>query len=113
RAALGVYGSFRVAPRTLSSALFPYTTLFRSRSGAARWRTVPHHGKWGAPESLRSRPPAPSLRPAHRLLPRGGRWWRIRETHSARSEEHTSELQSREKLVCRLPLEKKQRAAHP
>src|SRR5699024_11819895 len=74
------------------SAFFPYTTLFRSRRG------------WG---SRQARPP------------RLHRWWcrsaRHRRTcpytrldgSSARSEEHTSELQSRFDLVCRLLLEKK------
>src|SRR5690606_39527002 len=56
-------------------------------------------------------------RPALRLTPLGGataapRPWRPRRAAAAtevvhRSEEHTSELQSREKLVCRLLLEKK------
>src|SRR3712207_8705765 len=65
------------------STLFPYTTLFRSpintavNTPPARARARPRHG-----------PPACA----------GG---------SARSEEHTSELQSRQYLVCRLLLEKK------
>src|SRR5205809_1184984 len=62
-----------------SSTLFPYTTLFRSHLLAAPDRTPPH--KW-----------APSIR-----APEG----------VSRSEEHTSELQSRLQLVCRLLLEKK------
>src|SRR5207302_5582374 len=59
------------------STLFPYTTLFRS---------------WGARPPSRGRPPC-----------------RCRATArtAGRSEEHTSELQSRENLVCRLLLEKK------
>src|SRR5438874_3563994 len=63
------------------STLFPYTTLFRSRR-----------------RRLRSRPrlPAAARRPG-----RAGR--------SPRSEEHTSELQSRRDLVCRLLLEKKKK----
>src|SRR2546427_6900019 len=63
------------------STLFPYTTLFRShpwhRQGVLAWR--------GA-------------------LPRSARHAR---GHRARSEEHTSELQSQSNLVCRLLLEKK------
>src|SRR2546429_2905454 len=61
--------------------LFPYTTLFRSLPGT--YSTPP-------------RPPASF--PAH--LDRGG-------LRGKRSEEHTSELQSRLHLVCRLLLEKK------
>src|SRR3712207_8971137 len=79
------------------STLFPYTTLFRSgRAGAAAGpaRTVRHH---------RRRPrrggDGPSLRSAG--LSRHPRALR------RRSEEHTSELQSRQYLVCRLLLEKK------
>src|SRR2546428_10353405 len=68
------------------STLFPYTTLFRSCS-ATPWTPAP-----GAS------PPASSTRPARRR----GRWRSPR-----RSEEHTSELQSRSDLVCRLLLEKK------
>src|SRR5438445_3689373 len=62
------------------STLFPYTTLFRSRRPA----------------------------PARPWPPSSGRWtgWRPEE---GRSEEHTSELQSRQYLVCRLLLEKKKK----
>src|SRR6267142_744896 len=60
------------------STLFPYTTLFRSRCRTRR--RGPDQGYLG---------------PAHRAR------------QSARSEEHTSELQSHVKLVCRLLLEKK------
>src|SRR3712207_7288934 len=68
------------------STLFPYTTLFRSaRVRAAR------QGEGGAGEAVRA-PRAPRLRGPSPLL---------------RSEEHTSELQSRQYLVCRLLLEKK------
>src|SRR5438105_11336435 len=67
------------------STLFPYTTLFRSLKGVA---------KAGGLEGLT--PPRRPLdeRAANRL-------------RRARSEEHTSELQSRVDLVCRLLLEKK------
>src|SRR5437868_13067691 len=64
----------RPAPR---SALFPYTTLFRSRARDSS-RYLPYSAAW-------------------KLVPH------------ARSEEHTSELQSRFELVCRLLLEKKNR----
>src|SRR3712207_8853674 len=81
------------------STLFPYTTLFRSRRGrrdarapaAARRRHLLQRRRRG----LRPAPAGP-LAPVVRL-PRG----------LPRSEEHTSELQSRQYLVCRLLLEKK------
>src|SRR3712207_5096195 len=73
------------------STLFPYTTLFRSSSSTAR--------TWVENASLPMRcTVAPSVSP----------WWRS-ASHvpmTARSEEHTSELQSRQYLVCRLLLEK-------
>src|SRR3712207_8162772 len=87
------------------STLFPYTTLFRS-PGPRRLRRQ---------DRLRGRP-------AHRGegLGRGGRALlahrrpRRREVGRAeRSEEHTSELQSRQYLVCRLLLEKKNRKLYP
>src|SRR2546422_5204244 len=69
------------------STLFPYTTLFRS--------VQPHHrrarGDRGRASGRHARPP-----------PRPG---------GVRSEEHTSELQSRLHLVCRLLLEKKKKKA--
>src|SRR2546422_8616312 len=65
------------------STLFPYTTLFRSRCPGTR-------GHLGACRSDR---------------PEEGRY--EKEPKGARSEEHTSELQSRLHLVCRLLLEKK------
>src|SRR2546427_9418504 len=68
------------------STLFPYTTLFRS--GIA----VAGSGKRGLLEPVR---PKPRVRRLGLQLP------------AARSEEHTSELQSQSNLVCRLLLEKK------
>src|SRR2546421_3327931 len=62
------------------STLFPYTTLFRSRRLRCRNRRL-HRRGWLTRSSLQLR--------------------------HARSEEHTSELQSRSDLVCRLLLEKK------
>src|SRR5947209_12644795 len=75
------------------STLFPYTTLFRSTS----------HGR------------APSIGSTSTRAPKSRRWrehrqWRITTTsRGVRSEEHTSELQSRQYLVCRLLLEKKKK----
>src|SRR3712207_7464813 len=79
------------------STLFPYTTLFRSRTSAST------SGFLGAPAPL----VFPSLaRPARvskavSVLSAG-----LKSTRACRSEEHTSELQSRQYLVCRLLLEK-------
>src|SRR3712207_6873080 len=71
------------------STLFPYTTLFRSE------RTR-HRRSHRAPRARRQ---LPVQRRAREPPPRRG--------HQPRSEEHTSELQSRQYLVCRLLLEKK------
>src|SRR2546422_5169408 len=82
------------------STLFPYTTLFRSlwpccasRSGLAFHRSS-RRGRfppvsWAGPRQRQIREPGPP------------------ESADVRSEEHTSELQSRLHLVCRLLLEKK------
>src|SRR3712207_8120998 len=80
------------------STLFPYTTLFRSRS---QGRNAPR----SADAPVAARPPvqSPALRPGKPARPAGG----DRRPRGARSEEHTSELQSRQYLVCRLLLEKK------
>src|SRR3712207_8114953 len=82
------------------STLFPYTTLFRSRRcsapGGTR-RVRPRARRERARVGLRTR--------ARRR--RGRR--RKRGPRRARSEEHTSELQSRQYLVCRLLLEKKKK----
>src|SRR2546422_3392475 len=73
------------------STLFPYTTLFRSTSPSRRRRARGESTCQGSRERRRA-----TERP-FRLGPLGGE----------RSEEHTSELQSRLHLVCRLLLEKK------
>src|SRR2546422_1984969 len=70
------------------STLFPYTTLFRSRSS----RCSSSRNSGGIVRSTSIRTTGPQGR---------------RRSSSARSEEHTSELQSRLHLVCRLLLEKK------
>src|SRR2546428_12181091 len=79
---------FLMIRRPPRSTLFPYTTLFRSRVA----RTVIREDDLRAEAS-----PAEELDAAREAL-----------LH-ARSEEHTSELQSRSDLVCRLLLEKKMR----
>src|SRR3712207_8504537 len=79
------------------STLFPYTTLFRSPAAATtRWSFTGITGREARAEAgRRSR-----YRPAA---------WR---SAAPRSEEHTSELQSRQYLVCRLLLEKKKSVYH-
>src|SRR3712207_7272598 len=97
----------RLPPR---STLFPYTTLFRSpgrlRRPTPRARAVrggrPCRSESAAERRARRRPKAPCSRAAAR---RGAR--AAPPPRAARSEEHTSELQSRQYLVCRLLLEKK------
>src|SRR6478672_12604428 len=71
---------FLMIRRPPRSTLFPYTTLFRSRR-----RALLADARWSPTRSARTSLPAP------------------------RSEEHTSELQSRSDLVCRLLLEKKKK----
>src|SRR5436309_5844581 len=75
------------------STLFPYTTLFRSLEVILQGLTS---------DVLDHRGPRYTYRNVPMVL---------RERH--RSEEHTSELQSRENLVCRLLLEKKKRSIIP
>src|SRR2546427_12837359 len=77
---------FLMTRRPPRSTLFPYTTLFRSRRGPGGSGTA-----GGAAPTSAGEPPPPGP---------GG---------AARSEEHTSELQSQSNLVCRLLPEKKTR----
>src|SRR5437667_5764107 len=74
------------------STLFPYTTLFRSRDCAVLASTLSTIWPRSVSTSM------PSASPSK---------FRITRCRSARSEEHTSELQSHHDLVCRLLLEKK------
>src|SRR2546422_4501069 len=97
------------------STLFPYTTLFRSRcrpgSGDARLVRVSAAGTGARVGRVAVRdPPARDdpgshLERADLVLPHG-------PPALLRSEEHTSELQSRLHLVCRLLLEKKKKTIH-
>src|SRR3712207_7523727 len=94
------------------STLFPYTTLFRSRPSPSDWTPGRRSLRPGrrAPRPL-TVPPSRLAGPEHRLdavpglqlepaldIARGTRYGEVR----GRSEEHTSELQSRQYLVCRL-----------
>src|SRR3712207_7355521 len=88
-----MYLFFVMIRRPPRSTRFPYTTLFRS-----------HRRERGVRESDRDLVAERPLGDARRLR-RGAR--RERHAPARRSEEHTSELQSRQYLVCRLLLEKK------
>src|SRR5690606_39310174 len=98
---------FYLVRRPPRSTLFPYTTLFRSNGSAQRER---NRREWPGRErrerelvvAERTGRDSEFDRPGNRSgeRDRGHR-------RDGRSEEHTSELQSRENLVCRLLLEKK------
>src|SRR5690606_41476494 len=102
-----------LTPRPPGSTLFPYTTLFRSRVGheARSGRTGEEEAQVPAGQGgervgqvlrvvgKRDLPLAPLLGDLERLLRTA-----VGALGGDRSEEHTSELQSRENLVCRLLL---------
>src|SRR5687768_18368123 len=86
------------------STLFPYTTLFRS---VAREEQHPLGRGQRVEAGAEVADDCAGLRD-HCRVQLGKRWGREgRSAHDDRSEEHTSELQSRLHLVCRLLLEKK------
>src|SRR3712207_8273449 len=93
---------FLMIRRPPRSTLFPYTTLFRSwrilSSPCRMSRLLPFNV--GAGKKL-AKNPRPST------CTEGSPYASLRSAH--RSEEHTSELQSRQYLVCRLLLEKKKK----
>src|SRR5690554_7413302 len=95
------------------STLFPYTTLFRSYAGSQ----VPDHT-----DIITQEPGLIEMKDGRVMMyirasggfqqlsyssDEGETWSEIEKSNIARSEEHTSELQSRPHLVCRLLLEKK------
>src|SRR3712207_8364906 len=86
------------------STLFPYTTLFRSAVGRGR---LPSRRPLDGADRHGGRSPQPEAW----ALPGEGEIGHlpvhVRRRQPGRSEEHTSELQSRQYLVCRLLLEKK------
>src|SRR5690606_42101190 len=95
-----------VLPRPPRSTAFPYTTLFRS------WRNRHRHQQIRQRRGKESGLAVPgvghvSANPVHDFEIRAGRFDADPFLRICRSEEHTSELQSRENLVCRLLLEKK------
>src|SRR3989442_2858949 len=97
---------FLMIRRPPRSTLFPYTTLFRSLPvdqdaspiGVDESRQKAHEGRLPGPVRADERD---RLAPLHLQVDRA------RRPERGRSEEHTSELQSRPHLVCRLLLEKK------
>src|SRR3712207_7614825 len=89
------------------STLFPYTTLFRSRGPAAR-EQPPGDRVTRAERHQRHDGGRPGGERVQRR-PVGGRGVAGDHHEGGRSEEHTSELQSRQYLVCRLLLEKKKK----
>src|SRR3712207_7793684 len=92
------------------STLFPYTTLFRSPTRRPRARRPrPPRGE-ASRDDLRDRQAARAADPTKLLSsrPLADMAW----VAGRRSEEHTSELQSRQYLVCRLLLEKKKKSCH-
>src|SRR5437868_10104889 len=101
-----LYSLFLTIRHPPRSTLFPYTTLFRSSPSftPALWSTAPRTAssatRWSSCAGRPSRASAPGARRRCRRARR-------------RSEEHTSELQSRFDLVCRLLLEKKKIQARP
>src|SRR2546430_3515101 len=95
------------------STLFPYTTLFRSQSEGAHRASLAHQAHDRVPRFRSAeRRVARSRSDDPRLGARVARGWlaHVYRAAQARSEEHTSELQSQSNLVCRLLLEKKKNA---
>src|SRR3712207_9305301 len=92
---------FLMIRRPPRSTLFPYTTLFRSLMPAddRRWEILEKVGSYAAGELEYE-----AAREVEQLMHERTDCRRL-----ARSEEHTSELQSRQYLVCRLLLEKKKK----
>src|SRR5688500_20052522 len=90
-----------------SSTLFPYTTLFRSRLQLpANWMHGGSALRWSL-EMQATRPKNSSMASSAILLELNAGHYLHAGCILARSEEHTSELQSPCNLVCRLLLEKK------
>src|SRR5947209_16829364 len=92
--------------RPPTSTLFPYTTLFRSetaRPGGGKFQSERDAVQPSADDGDRRQGIG-----VHHPSGSGG----LRPVQEQRSEEHTSELQSRQYLVCRLLLEKKKKTSH-
>src|SRR2546429_6483128 len=87
------------------STLFPYTTLFRSRTLLWTRKRVGEMQTWPALRNLDAPAAFTARATSASSATMTGAW-------PPRSEEHTSELQSRLHLVCRLLLEKKKHILH-
>src|SRR5439155_25443570 len=90
---------FLMIRRPPRSTLFPYTTLFRSRFGITARMVVHQHDAGRRMQDRRQ----------EHLARMDDRRVEASDRNRFRSEEHTSELQSRGHLVCRLLLEKKKK----
>src|SRR2546428_6029019 len=95
---------FLMIRRPPRSTLFPYTTLFRSLVQAVLGVPLDGLGRSACGRLLAPQAGDPAVVPDDRAL---------EGLDLARSEEHTSELQSRSDLVCRLLLEKKKNIPGP
>src|SRR5690349_24253845 len=95
---------FLMIRRPPRSTLFPYTTLFRSHAIGVTRHMV--NGCRGMADD------APPRRNAVEMTALHSGWGLSTALFQGRSEEHTSELQSRRDLVCRLLLEKKNITYH-
>src|SRR3712207_7170631 len=94
---------FLMIRRPPRSTLFPYTTLFRSPDPHVRVGVADQLPRQRGGQRHRRRAGGDQLRGVVAAGEQGG----------VRSEEHTSELQSRQYLVCRLLLEKKKTHSNP
>src|SRR5690606_40396344 len=95
-----------------AATFFPYTTLFRSRRASGSGTSPAPPSASPSPRRASARRASPAAASRWRAPWARGPWVSPRRSRDhfsrlRRSEEHTSELQSRENLVCRLLLEKK------
>src|SRR3712207_8433608 len=96
---------FLMIRRPPRSTLFPYTTLFRSKPKLVFFFDEAHLLFSDAPQAL-----VDKVEQVVRLIrSKGVGVYFVTQNPADRSEEHTSELQSRQYLVCRLLLEKKKK----
>src|SRR3712207_8385176 len=93
---------FLMIRRPPRSTLFPYTTLFRSKDGSQS-----QQGQEGDQDGEGEKSAGEKSQAGDKSSDRPGS--QDSKSGMGRSEEHTSELQSRQYLVCRLLLEKKKR----
>src|SRR5690606_42102896 len=101
--------SCRLGLRPPGAPLFPYTTLFRSQAGGrvAGGEGIGSRGPGETKIELDRRRIRTRMAQLRRQIKAMEPAREVRRERRLRSEEHTSELQSRENLVCRLLLEKK------